>query len=109
MYFNIDSLHRDIIYDYYGDEEMEIYYVCNKYRFYLNNDYPIFFESSLNSCYQFSQHPTIIRQYFGLPNYFYRYSVWYLSGNGQYDYNYNDPASFISYTNSSYDICTASG
>ena len=106
QYYNIDSLHRTILYNRDMESAASWYYKCNKYRYYID-DYNTFFEESdLNGCHSSS---TILRQYFGLPNYFYRYSVWYTSDNGAYTYDFNDPASFISYHDHNYDICTAYG
>jgi hypothetical protein len=99
----LDKWHRNIVYT----EQMnkindDNQYKCNKYYQYVKSDGKTLDLSSITDQTCGSQR-TIKREYFGLPNYFYRYSRWNLTGD--YLPTYSGP--FIQYNNTTYNICTA--
>ena len=102
-WFTLDKWHRNIVYT----EAMNLVtddrqYKCNKYQTYVGANTDTLGYSSFNSCFQ---NRTIKREYFGLPNYFYRYSIWRCTSEFECAFQ-PDEVSPIQYNNRNYNICT---
>ena len=102
----LDKWHRDIIYT----ESMNLVtnngkYINNKYRLYVKPD--TFTITDSLPCIDQSvtgTTETIKREYFGLPNYFFRYSIWSCSNSISCLYQ-PEQYSTIQYNNPRYNIC----